>query len=401
MRKWRLSSGRIVWLAVVLAGPPLHAGCSRPPEAGAPASARNVAAPEPVYDKALTDGARVLAGMMPEQHGRFSKVTRDAEWKDYKAEFDRTWTQTDRERFQAMRTWRDGELRTAAPGPCDTLFYPFSGPDIVNAWVLFPDCSRYVMFGLERIGTFPNLGSMTPARVDRLLVNVRHVVVDLFERNYFITKHMMSELTTPELDGTLPVLSLLLARLGSRIVAATPLELNTSGDFVSPGTTPASGQPVVPAIRIDTLSPAGKAQQIIYLRVQADNVPLARRAGMGVFLARLRPYRTVIKSASFLMHGDGFSRIRGELLAGSSLIVQDDTGIPFSFVNTPEWDLRLYGTFRKPIKEFSYVAEDDLEAAYATPGRARPLAFTWGYHWQQTGTSHLMLAIRRKPEQGR
>ncbi len=333
--------------------------------------------------------------MMPEVAGRFSSVTGDAVWQAYRAEFDRTWSHSETERFQAMRAWRDGELRDALPGPCDTLFYPFSGPDIVNAWVLFPNCNRYVMFGLEHTGAFPTLEGMSSARVDRLLGDVRHVVADLFERNYFITKRMMSDLETPELEGTLPVIELLLARLGSTLTAVTPLELTPAGTLVAPGSEPAAGRANLPAVRIDSLSPTGMPQQILYFRMQADDAPLAKHPGVGLFLESLRPYRTLIKSASYLMHGPGFTRIRGELLAGSSSILQDDTGIPFALLNTPEWDVRLYGEYAKPIKEFSSAEQPDLAAAFAEPRRARPLPFTWGYHWR-SGTSIVMLAVRRE-----
>ena len=401
-----MKGSRLSWVMIALVGAVLgmQGGCSNSPAAQAAAPAKPeppaAVAPPPPYDELLTDQARVLAGMMPEVAGRFSNVTGDALWQAYRAEFDRTWSHSEAERFQAMRTWRDAELRRSLSGPCDTLFYPFSGPDIVNAWVLFPDCRRYVMFGLEHTGAFPKLEGMSPARVDRLLGNVRHVVADLFERNYFITRQMMSDLETPELEGTLPVLALLMARLGSTLTAVTPLELTPDGTFAAPGPGLAANRANVPAVRIDTLSPTGMRQEILYFRVQADDAPLAKHPGMGVFLSSLRPYRTLIKSASYLMHGPGFTRIRGELLAGSSSILQDDTGIPFALLNTPEWDVRLYGKYAKPVKDFGYAEQADLAAAFAAPGRARPLPFTWGYHWR-SGISHVMLATRRETARAR
>ena len=348
----------------------------------------------PAHDPLLTDQARVLAGMQPGTAGRFSNVTGDPVWQAYADEFDRTWTHAEDERYKAMRTWRDAELIAAAPGACDTLLYPFSGPDIVNAWVLLPDCSRYVMFGLEHTGSLPPLEKLNQARLERLLANVRRVVADLFERNYFITKRMMSDLETPELEGTLPVVALLVARLGCTLTAVTPLELTSAGTLVAPGSGPDSIRSSVPAIRIDMVSPGGKPQQILYIRAQADDAVLVKQPALSLYLKTLRPYRTLIKSASYLMHGDGFSRIRSELLAGSTSILQDDTGIPFSFLNTTGWNVRLYGEYTKPIKALGYSLQTDLAAAFAAPGRARPLPFTWGYHWRD-GVSHLMLAVRR------
>jgi hypothetical protein len=159
--------------------------------------------------------------------------------------------------------------------------------------------------------------------------------------------------------------------------------------------TPGVARSSVPAVRVDVISPAGRPRQILYIRAQADDAVLVKQPALTLYLKTLRPYRTLIKSASYLMHGGGFSRIRGELLAGSTSILQDDTGIPFSFLNTPEWDVRLYGEYTKPIKALGYSLQTDLAAAFAAPGRARPLPFTWGYHWRD-GISHLMLAVRRQ-----
>jgi hypothetical protein len=375
----------------ILARGGTEASCSGAPCLARPAALAPLA---PADDRLLTDEARVLAGIQPETVGRYSSVTGNAAWQAYADEFDRTWAQAEGGRHRTMRAWRDAELLTAAPGPCDTLLYPFSGPDIVNAWVLLPDCNRYVMFGLEHTGSLPQLEKLNQARLDRLLVNVRHVVADLFERNYFITKQMLSDLETPELEGTVPVIALLLARLGCRVSAVTPLELTSAGMLAAPGPGQPSARSSVAAVRVDVISPAGRPQQILYIRAQADDAVLVKQPALTLYLKTLRPYRTLIKSASYLMHGDGFSRIRGELLAGSTSILQDDTGIPFSFLNTAGWNVRLYGEYTKPIKALGYSLQTDLAAAFAAPGRARPLPFTWGYHWRD-GMSHLMLAVRR------
>jgi hypothetical protein len=35
------------------------------------------------------------------------------------------------------------------------LFYPFSGPDILHAQTFFPEADKYVMIGLEPVGSLP------------------------------------------------------------------------------------------------------------------------------------------------------------------------------------------------------------------------------------------------------
>jgi hypothetical protein len=48
----------------------------------------------------------------------------------------------------------------------DTVFYPFSGPDILNALAFFPDGTEYIMFGLESPGRIPDPHTQPPARLN-------------------------------------------------------------------------------------------------------------------------------------------------------------------------------------------------------------------------------------------
>ena len=106
-----------------------------------------------------------------------------------------------------------------------TLLYPFSGPDFLNAYTLFPDHGRYVFFSLERPGTLPDLESVPPAQFAKLLQDVRSAFRDIFERNYFITSYMTRQLTTPWVRGTVPVMATMMALLNQQIVRVEPIDL--------------------------------------------------------------------------------------------------------------------------------------------------------------------------------
>src|ERR1035437_3539127 len=146
----------------------------------------------PGADRALTDTARVLAGMSLDPSSPLAPVAAKPEWRAWQKEFDTQWTQATTERFVHMAAWRDQELK-AVTGDCSTLMYPFSGPDILNAWLLFPDCRRYVLFGLEQPGSLPPLEQLPADRLARLLDETRNALNDLLARNYFITKHMLRD----------------------------------------------------------------------------------------------------------------------------------------------------------------------------------------------------------------
>src|SRR4051812_47721230 len=116
------------------------------------AAASPQALPDLPYDRALTDTARVLAGMMPEDPSRFTNVTGQASWQQYHQQMDTDWASDLDHRYKTLAEWRDREIGPLVNG-CHTLMYPFAGPDIMNAYQFFPKCDTYVMFGLEQLGT--------------------------------------------------------------------------------------------------------------------------------------------------------------------------------------------------------------------------------------------------------
>ena len=346
------------------------------------------------YDRDLTDSARVLAGMLPERPEFLPEVVAQPAWQTWHRELDTDWGRAAGDRFTKMRAWAGTEL-TAVSGSCGTLMYPFSGPDILNAYLLFPTCDSYVMFGLERLGSIPELAKLPPDRLERLFADTRQALGDLLTRNYFITSKMMSQFETQELHGLLPIFSIFLARLDAKIVSVRQLDLAADGSLRE--RVPGKTDPLAaPALEIAFCVGGGKVQKLLYFRAQAEDPALKKRPGVIPFLQRLAPFVTFLKSASYLMHDPQFQSVRSVLLQHSTAILQDDSGIPYKFMAAPAWHVDFYGQYQKPIKDFNYGYQPDLAAAYAVPGAVKPLAFSFGYHWA-TGSSTLMLAVRNPP----
>jgi hypothetical protein len=369
------------------------AACTTPP-------AQAQTAPDGAYDHAVTDTARVLAGLEPADTARFARVTKSPAWLAHRNEFDKNWSRLNAERFAAMREWRDRELKLVA-GACDTLFYPFGGPDFLNAYVLYPGCQRYLLFGLEPVGSVPALERVAEDRTDALLAELRESLSDVFVRDYFITKTMMSELRTPEIDGTLPLLLTFLARLDARVVG---VEMDGQWNPASPATPSADpsagavhGPPRsrrVPGVTIRFMAAGStRVQTLSYIRVQMEDAEFSKQVELLSYLDRVAPFTTFLKSASYLMHDDRFSRVRSLVVARSRSVLQDDTGVPYRFFDRATWDLTLFGRYTAPVSDFNYGLQKDLAAAYQESS-ARELPFSFGYHWRQ-GTSSVMLAVRK------
>ncbi len=355
-----------------------------------PARARQ-ATPAPLSAGELTDTARMLAGLAPDPSSPLAAVAAKPEWQAWQREFDSQWTTATRERFVQMTAWRDKELAPAT-GTCTTLMYPFSGPDILNAIVLFPDCQRYILFGLEPVGSLPVLEQLPPERLARLLEETRHALNDLLSRNYFITSHMMLDTAAQELRGTLPLLAVSLVRLDARLVSVREMEIAEDGQL-RPRTPPVKDRRVASAVEVVFERPGHSRQTVVYFRAQAEDKAIPQRPGVVPFLEHDAPFVTFLKSASYLLHGGDFKVVRNLLLQNSRLILEDDSGIPLRYLKAPEWKVSFYGKYVKPIKDFNYGYQTDMAQVYSDPKVVKPLTFSFGYHWSD-GSASVLLAVR-------
>lgn len=370
------------------------AASSTPAQAPAATTAAPAPPAEVPYDHQLTDVARLLAGLAPDATGSLATIASKPEWKAWQKEFDTQWTQATKERFERIATWRKQELDPPT-GNCETLMYPFAGPDILNAVLLFPDCRRYVLFGLEMTGTLPTLDQLPPERLSRLLDETRKALNDLLERNYFITSHMMTETSAKELRGVLPLMTVILARLDARIIKVREAEIAEDGTLQD-RTPTAPTKKVASAVEFEFVRPGHQPQTVVYFRGDVQDKALAQRPGVVKYLEQQGSYPTFLKSASYLLHGNEFSKIRGALLAHSRLVLTDDSGLPYRYVNSEDWTVTLFGTYQKPIKDFNYGYQADLAKAFVTSKNVKPLNFSFGYHWKQEGAP-VLLAVRTKP----
>jgi hypothetical protein len=379
----------------------LVVGCVAGGHDTGPAGQEPALKPLVTYDHAATDTARVLAGQLPEDAARFAAVVSRPSWRAHQAEFDTNWSQIEQQRFKLMRDWRDKELGAPATG-CDTLFYPFGGPDLLNAYLMYPKCQTYLLFGLESVGSLPALEKLKTEQVDNAFAQLRLALSDIFRRDYFITKTMQTELRASQVDGTLPLILVFLARMDAKIVSIDmdgPWNPPAAGATTGPGTgAKAAAKPRsnrLPAVTVSFVGKdADRIQKVTYIRVDMMNPEYSKHTQLLAYLKGLGPVTTFLKSASYLMHDDRFSIVRDTVLNQSVSVLQDDTGVPFRFFDKAKWTLTFYGKYSAPVRDFNYGFQKDLDAVFKQPGVARDLPFSFGYHWRE-GTSSVMLAVRK------
>jgi hypothetical protein len=341
----------------------------------------------PEFNRRATAIAQILAGITPNPpDAALKRLVESDAFKEHQQWMTTSWNRM-RNRIQAMDAWRSHEIKI--PGAQKkNLLYPFSGPDFLNAYIFFPDHARYIFFSLERPGTLPDLESVTPVQFSKLLQDVRSAFHDIFERNYFITSYMTKQLMTPWIRGTIPVMATMLALMNRRIIRIEPLDLFS--DLTHAYELPDANRPPVlmRAVRIEFASANGSGlQQLYYVSLDATDKALVFYPDFLSWVSQYKPATVLIKSASYLLHDQQFSKTRTMLLDAADVIVQDDTGIPYRFISQSPWQAKLYGRYHRPIRPMRYGYQKDLEAAYNSRQEQNSLPFPFGYHWrgQQSG----------------
>ncbi len=332
-------------------------------------------------DSAADATARLLAGMPP-RDGALAEIATDRAWLSHAADMDKAWARLDRAQLAKIREWAPRFLGDAYADDAP-VFYMFSGPDFLYANAFFPAARTYILCGIEPIGSLPDLEQMPPLEFATALGNLRRSVESLFNWSFFITKQMKTDLGQKELQGTLPVLSVFLARAGCTIEAIGTVALNDSGEFVT------AGKGTTPGVRIDFTSAEGESQTLYYFMSNLADYAIAQRPGFLAFCERQGEGSTLLKAASFLMHVPGFTRVREFLLARSKIIVQDDSGIPHRFFNPEEWTLRYFGRYTGPIAVFKEHLQPEIARIFGTIPTA-PLPFSFGYQWQPNRSSMIV-----------
>ena len=311
----------------------------------------------------------------------------EAVWSHHAGLMDAAWKQLEERHLSAMRSWAQAELAVeSAEAP---LFYPFSGPDLPNALQFFPRASTYVLVGLERPGRIPDLEQLDAAALDPELERLRGGLENLIEAGYFVTKKMETDFVAPHLEGVLPLLYLFLARAGMTPTAVQFVTLDAEGAIV-PLESVNEDQAV--AVRLEFGGEEGP-RSLVYFSQDLSNAGLADNPAFGRFLERLGPYNMYTKSASYLLHMDGFTDLKGMLLSQAGAVLQDDSGIPLRDLSAESWQRDFFGTYTRTLPTYREWFQEELKQVYESAD-VPPLPFAIGYN-SRIGGSCLIWARRR------
>jgi hypothetical protein len=329
------------------------------------------------------DTARFLAGMPPSAESPLTPLTKDPAWQHHARFLDSAFAQLEQRQLSKIRTWADTNL--SAPRP--TMFYMFSGPDFLYANAFYSKASTYVLSALEPPGSVPDLMKLPRGGLGSALNNVEHSMGSILNFSFFITKLMKVDLRAGQLNGTLPILYVFLARSGKTIRDVSPVALDDKGTAYFANENP--GPNATHGVRIVFAGGDGEQKTLYYFSTDLSNSGV-KSSGFLKFCETLAPGNSLIKSASYLLHAGNFSTVRDFILANSATIIQDDSGIPLNDYNPKKWRFFPFGRYAGPIGEFPGRYQQSYADLFR---RSQPMDFGIGYRWRSY-ESNLLLSVR-------
>ena len=305
-----------------------------------------------------------------------------AAWKDNARFIDSAWRRLEKGRLAKMRDWKDKEF-SAINKNSNTLFYPFSGPDFLTAYTFFPEADKYILVGLENIGKLPEVSKLRRKDAEDYVYGFRNSLNDIFNKSYFITKNMGRDFNYHNQYGTLSLMSFFIKRTGNEI-ANVKYVVKYNNDSIAEVPYEYNNKEYKPfGVRIDIVS-GGTPKSVYYFRYDLSNKKFNDTAVFYKYLAKITNVTTYIKSASYLLHNDFMSNMRGFILDKSNYVIEDDTGIPYKyFVAEEKWAVKLYGAYARPVSDFKWLnKQQDLSDVFQRDSASiQKLPFHLGYHW--------------------
>ena len=255
------------------------------------------------------------------------------------------------------------------------LFYPFGGPDFIFPHHIAPNADVYFLMGLEPIGDAPADQDASKQSSYAQALNY------YFKNSYYVTEFMQTDLSKARVGGTLPIITMLMAKEDCQIISVKKMNFDEQGNMVEATDKDAH----IAEIKFFSSKTPTHEQAVYYYRGNTEDKAI--ELGLTAYLSKTLPkYKvsTFLKAASYLMHGGSFSKIRSAALDHSWAILGDDSGIPYRFFDQKVWDITLYGSYCRPLKCFSdYTFQRDLDAVYKEKkSEIKPLDVRIGYNHQ-------------------
>ena len=270
----------------------------------------------------------------------------------------------------AMSQWAQTEIKQPAG---TTLFYPFSGPDFVTAAHLFPQASRFVMVAMQAAGEPAALSNMAGARAQNFQAKFLREWMKFSRLAFFRTDDLNEDQRDKHAQiGVTTILITFALYMGYDVNEVYPIALDpktgqfiqTTGDWKS--------------VRL-VMSKGGKPVTLDYVSLDLSDSHLSQTEPMRAWLERESRNPVLLKAASHLLQETYFSVLRDILVANAKMVVQDETGLNYTYLSQIG-PVDLYGGFLYPHELFNRKKQESLAQAYRESKSVKPLPFAFSYN---------------------
>lgn len=343
-----------------------------------------------VINRKYDDLAKYISGVNPVEMD--SAMIKKDVWKKYASNIQSNWLRMDSTKLQKIIRWSNSEL-DAFNDSIQTVFYPFSGADFLNAYSFFPSAKQFILVGLEPGGTLPELNaSINNDSLSNYFYRMNTSLYAILNFSFFRTQSMSKDFKNTDLNGTIHLILVFMTRTGNSIVDIKPIALKQSGEVVSYSSFEARGKDTLrnKGIEISFVDKDSVIKKTYYFSINLADDPFKKNQSFVNFINNQSQVATYIKSASYLMHKDYFSHIRNLILSKSDFVLQDDSGIPYRFYKDSIWSGSFYGKYSGTIPMFSGFVQKDMQVAYDSIYKPKPLDFGIGYKHRK-GESNMQL----------
>jgi len=346
-----------------------------------------VAIPTPAIevpvDERATEFGYLISGIVPERMQ--NELAENPGWLKLERLIAEEWDLVTQNKILPISEWRT-EI-DAIKSDTGTLFYPFAGADFLYSNCFFPNCDTIIMVGLEPLGTIP---ASLEFNAD-FEAYVRKIKSSLYTSNrsgYFMTISMGKELHREDLNGVLPLILFYAIRQNYLVSKYEYVKMNEDGTSALAPLDEAEGIVITLTDRDRKI-----VKRIEYYKTDLSNDGFYAESKFHKYFTSIDNKMVFLKAASYLLHNTYFSNIREVILDDTRLLLQDDSGMPFSFFAPETWNTQLYGKYTRPIGLFSGRVQPELRAEFQSRG-AGELPFQIGYNVAHN-EPHLILATRK------
>jgi hypothetical protein len=289
---------------------------------------------------------------------------------EHKQAMENLWQAYEEKNLTSLKLWQQQEIAPLEISKKCTLFYPFSGPDIVHMISLFPACEKYIMVGLEATGKISNLD------IDKIdLAKLRQGLHSLLNRSFFVTREMWDDFSI-ESNGVLTPIITLLKRMNASLIALETFYLDSDGKIK---TNVAIGNGIKIIFK---LKDQDNHQELYYIKKSL----IGNEHGIDKLIEGEPLVITYLKAAQYALFDPRFNLIRKTIIDKSQLLLQDDSGIPYHYFNNKDWEISYYGNYEGAYgKDFAGYNQPDLKKAY-NKHESKALPFSLGYGYRKITT---------------